>query len=177
MRRTSQQLLALFLTGALLLGGVAGFSPLLHVWLEHGGRGPAHVHLSHHAPVAVEETVAESFAGPAAEPIRVAVQPAAVRAHTKSLPSFALARFWLGKFLHHLTENAAPETEAPSGAHHHDSLAQTLLHGLIVLAVVVVLWLAAPGISQLRPAPTNNLRLNPVLALLLPERAPPVALG
>lgn len=177
MRRQSQPVIALFLTGALLLGGVAGFSPLLHVWLEHGGRGPAHVHLSHHAPAGVEETVAESFHGPAAEPIRIAVPPAAVRAHTKSLPSFALARFWLGKFLHHLTEGAAPETEPPPEAHHHDSLAQTLIHGLIVLAVIAVLWLAAAGVSQRRSAPTGDLRLNPVLALLLPERAPPVALG
>jgi hypothetical protein len=176
MFRRLKPLFALVLTGALLLGSVAGFSPLLHVWLEHGGRGPAHVHLPGSAPTAAE-TVTDSFAGPATEPIRIAVQPAAVRAHQLTLPSFALAKFWLLKFLHDFSAGPASENETTADAHQHDSLAQTLLNGLIVLAIVSVLWLATAGLSLRLPPARDGFGLNPVLTLLLPERAPPVGRG
>jgi hypothetical protein len=160
--RRLRQVLAVYLAVTFVLAGAAGLNPLLHQWLEHGGRDPAHVH---HGAGAAQQ---------------VRVQGRLARGHAPfTLPKVSAQ--WLRQLAHRLAhaaeesrEPAAP-TDAPG--HEHHSLAQTLASGLVEAPALVELSLSvAPGTlrdATRVPARASARELDRQTA----GRAPPTALG
>jgi hypothetical protein len=181
MKRPLQLLMALCLAGSLLLGGFAGLSPLLHVWLEHGGHGLAHVH---HGPAtatarSVENSAPVTSPSPSARHLRIAIRPAAERAHRFQLPSVSFAKLWHRWLQEPGAHGEAPEDSAPrpDPGHHHDSLAQTLAGGLLDVASAEH---AVPGVAlrefQL-PAAAHDILRSGVFDPHSSERGPPAFPG
>jgi hypothetical protein len=138
MLKLARQLTALFLSASFVVSGFAGLSPLLHVLLEHGGRGPLHVH-HHNAPIKARS----GFSPAAVKGIRVSVRPAPLSARLMKLPQALLGGMW-HNLLHALADDETGGPVSAPAAHHHDSLAQSLASGGVTVALTGMPVLGAP---------------------------------
>jgi hypothetical protein len=132
-----RQIIAAYLAACLVLAGMVGLSPSLHVLLEHGGDGPAHVH-GRKAQVRPSSLVAQPREQSSA---RVSHPHADVSSRAGSTTLFVhssttfpavdelVARFWhrLHHWLEHESSAPVPRNAAPE--HRHDSLASLLAEG------------------------------------------------
>lgn len=150
--------------------GVVGISPLLHQVVEHGGRGPAHVHAriarSHTPPVhphhhGPSERSHDSFVFPFPES---SPSPGSVFVHghpSFRFPTESLARLWhaLGHFISGDPEDPYGTPFDPSHPDHsHHSLAQLMADGLVEGVIDLP---RLPGLSS----PTSKV-CSPFQALL-----------
>lgn len=120
--KRAAQIISSFLALCLILGGVVGGSPTLHVWAEHGGQGAPHVHRG------MMDTPVRGRA------VFVPTSEAFVRR------AFDFNRFTHA--LHHALAGAAADVPAPTNSgHEHHSFVQLLAGGLVDCAV----QLAAPA--------------------------------
>lgn len=150
MTKRSQQLISCLLALGLTLAGWVAISPELHLAIEHGGQGPAHIHAAgsslrafptsahpHHHPHDHRDApprVPERFARAGQD------APRFVSTHRPfELPTFSVRE--LLRFLEWLDDRSQnPEDPGskptPSGpGHEHHSLPQTLASGCLELSL------------------------------------------
>lgn len=152
--RSLLQLVSAYLAICVALAGSVGVNPLLHRWVEHGGQGPAHVHLrapahAHpHAPAPFRNIDPAASAPRTVDAVprgfgRVFVHPHAAF----DLPTAPLAELWhalshlLGERSSDSSTGSDPDSRSPSPSdrapdpsdpgHRHDSLVQLLTDGLV----------------------------------------------
>jgi len=134
-----KQLIALCLSASFVVSGFAGLSPLLHVLIEHGGRGPLHVH-HHNAPIKARS----SFVPASAKGIRVSVRPATLSTRLMKLPQALLGGVW-HNLIHALADDETGTPVSAPATHHHDSLAQSLASGGVAVALGGMPVIGAPA--------------------------------
>jgi hypothetical protein len=111
-------------------------SPTLHRLIEHGGGGPAHTHVGDESPQETQfddpnhpfphSHVPETFLSQRHAPKRVLAHK-----HEFDLPKIPVAQLW--HLLTHLIDGEPQTSDYPQKPrpHHHDSLSQLMLGGLM----------------------------------------------
>ncbi|MBL9166106.1 MAG: hypothetical protein JNN07_00025 [Verrucomicrobiales bacterium] len=135
MTKRFQQLISCLLALGLVLAGWVAFSPALHVLIEHGGHGPAHVHF-HGSALSRLHQADETRNLP--DPDISVSGPVFRSTHRPfALPNFSVRAAW--DALARLTAadavggpgETSPDPVAPAPSHDHHSLAQTLADGCL----------------------------------------------
>jgi hypothetical protein len=155
--KRSRQIIACYVALCVAFAGAIGFSPTLHVWVEHGGHGAAHTHsaASVHAAIHHEHPhphrSEEAPTPPPARTLRISTAP--------PLTLFGLEVQDLFRGVNTLLAWACPvESSDPTHSeseHSHHSLAQMLAQGAVEALAVSPPVAIAPHDFNFSPLTTE----------------------
>lgn len=187
MTKRFRQLISSLLALGLVLAGWVAFSPALHVAIEHGGRGLAHVHF-HGSALSRLNRAGETHNGvgvraryglpDAGIPVSVRVFRSTHRPFAP--PNFSVRAIW--DALVRLTEpdalggrgGTSPEPAAPTPSHDHHSLAQTLADGCLESSFHPVFQKLGFDRMELAPPTWHGAMLERFFDAQTAGRAPPL---
>lgn len=183
MKKRLAQLVSCYLALCLVFGGAVALSPILHVWIEHGGKAGPHTHLIMQHEVAAVSQPQEVHPGHADAPglahilshaLELSHPPspssASTQAHANGLfahnyepfrpPNLSALRHSLHAVFHLLGGRAPAASEpSPSGdgpGHQHHSLPQLLAGGLVEQHLDLPLLQPVPVSLTLRALPAHT---------------------
>jgi hypothetical protein len=186
MKKRLAQLVTCYLALCLVFGGAVALSPILHVWIEHGGKAGPHTHLilqpeiaavAHPQEIHPSHADAPGFAHALSHAFGLSHAPSPSSVSTQASadglfvhdyepfrpPNLAALRHSLHVVFHLLGGRAPPASE-PSGdrpGHQHHSLPQLLAGGLVEQFLNLPLLPPAPVSLTLRALPAHTpLRVN-----------------
>lgn len=186
MTKRFQQLISCLLALGLVLAGWVAFSPALHVAIEHGGRGPAHVHFHDSRLTSLNRAGedCDDVRPPGRHDLPDVGSPVSLPVFRSThrpfvLPNFSVRAAW--DALVRLTGldaiggsgDALPEPAAPIPTHDHHSLAQTLADGCVESAFYPVFQQLGSDRMELTPPTWQGARLERFFDAQTAGRAPP----
>jgi hypothetical protein len=181
--RRLHQLIACYLTLCLALAGAIGINPLLHQLIEHGGTGPVHTHAGGFDQL----EGASTHVHPHNLLHRHNDEPLFTPVHgNKRLfaheHEFALPRIPLKQIFHFLADLIKRGTESPDSSestpsHHHSSLPQLIVSGLIDQHLELTLVQPIAYFLTTYSSRDTNFLLVKAWDAQMASRAPPFAQG
>ena len=184
MKKRLAQWVSCYLALSLALGGAVALSPMLHVWMEHGGTATWHTHLNGWSEIAANFHPPVGDHSHAGE-LMIALTPKrrnGLFEHSYEpfqLPNLSALRHSLHAVLHWLGGRVPTAREpSPSGdrpGHQHHSLPQLLAGGAVDQPLDLPLLPLAPVSVTHRALPTHTPLLVGDWDAQMASRGPPTA--